>query len=95
MALSWDYEDTERLVARLSPPASPKDAERALKRVFQGFARELYRERHESQPTRLIRKELQALHKALAGLSPRTATVLRAELERGHSCRTRITRHNW
>jgi hypothetical protein len=83
MALSWDYEDAERLVARLAPPASPKDAERALKRVYHGFARELYRERHESQPTKQARKELLALQKALARLSPRTVTLLRAEIEKG------------
>jgi hypothetical protein len=83
MALSWDYDDAERLVARLSPPVSPKDAERVLKRVFNGFARELYRERHESQPAKQVKKELEALQRALSSLSPRTANVLRAELKKG------------
>jgi hypothetical protein len=83
MALSWDYEDAERLVARLSPLASPKDAELALRRIFHGFGRELHRERNESQRTKQVRKELATLQKALDELSPRTANVLRAELEKG------------
>jgi hypothetical protein len=83
MALSWDYEDAERLVARLSPPAPEQEAERALRRIFDGFARELYRERHESQPTKQVKKELRALQKALSSLSPRAANVLSAELDEG------------
>ena len=54
-----------------------------LRRIYIGFSRELYRERHESQTTKQVKKELVALQKALAGLSPRTANVLRAELEKG------------
>ena len=81
--LLWDYEDAERLVGQLSPPASPQEAERVLKRVFDGFARELWRERHESQTTKQVKKELTAFQKALAGLSPRTAAVLRTELKKG------------
>jgi hypothetical protein len=76
MGLSWDYEDVDCLVARLSPPVSPQEAERALRRVFRGFGRELYRERHESQPAKQTRQELEALRKALNGLSPRAANVL-------------------
>jgi hypothetical protein len=83
MALSWDYEDTPRLVARLSPPASRQEAERALRRIFDGFWRELYRERNESQSTKQVRKELATLQKALDKLSPRTANVLRAAVEKG------------
>jgi hypothetical protein len=70
-------------VARLSPPASPQEAERALRRVFRGFARELHRERHESQPTKQVKKELRAVQKALSGLSPRATNVLSAELDEG------------
>jgi hypothetical protein len=83
MALSWDHEDAERLVARLSPPASPQEAERALRRIFNGFARELFRERHESQTTKKVRKELESLKKALSSLSPRTMTVLCDALDQG------------
>jgi hypothetical protein len=71
MGLSWDYEDTERLVAQLSPPAGPDEAERALRQICRGYADELYRERHESQTTKQIRRELTAPHKALDGLSAR------------------------
>jgi hypothetical protein len=81
--LSWDHEDTPRLVGQLSPPASQQAAERVLRRVYEGYSRELYRERYESQMTKQVKKELRALQKALAGLSPRTADVLRAELKKG------------
>ena len=81
MALSWDYEDVPRLVARLSPPASPQEAERALRKVYRGFTAELYRERHESQPTKDVGRELIALQKALAGLSPRATNVLCGALD--------------
>ena len=83
MALSWDYEDAERVVARLTPPAPPKEAERALRRIFDGFARELYREQHESQPTKQVKKELRALQKVLSRLSPRAANLLSVELDEG------------
>jgi hypothetical protein len=76
MALSWDYEDIPRLVGQLSPPVSPQDGERALKRIFSGFARELGREQHERQPTSQVRQELGALRKALDSLSRRADTVL-------------------
>jgi hypothetical protein len=76
MALSWDYEDAERLVAQLSSPARPHGAELALKRVYRGFASELSRERREGQPAKQVRQELEALRKALDGLSPRAQTAL-------------------
>jgi hypothetical protein len=76
MALSWDYEDADRLVAQLSPPACPQEAERALRRIYRGFAQELFREQREGQPAKQVRRELEALRKALHGLSPRAETAL-------------------
>jgi hypothetical protein len=75
--------EAHRIVARLSPPAPSQEAERVLRRVFDAFGRELYREQHESQPTKQVKKELKALQKVLSSLSPRAANVLSAELEEG------------
>jgi hypothetical protein len=76
MALSWDYQDAERLVVQLSPPVCPQDAERALRRIYRAFAQELFREQREGAPAKQVRRELEALHKALGGLSPRAETAL-------------------
>jgi hypothetical protein len=81
MTLSWDYQDAERLVAQLSPPAWPQDAELALRRVYGAFARELNREQREGQPAKQVRRELEALRKALGGLSPRAETALSDALD--------------
>jgi hypothetical protein len=83
MTLSWDYEDAERLAGQLSPPASPQEAERVLRRIYKGFAHELWREQHESQPTKQVRQELEALRKALDGLSRRATDVLCNALDEG------------
>jgi hypothetical protein len=83
MALSWDYEDTPRLVGQLFPPATPQEAERALRRVYKGFAHELWRERHESQPAKQVRQELETLRKTLNHLSRRAAAVLCGALDEG------------
>jgi hypothetical protein len=81
MVLSWDYEDVPRLVGQLSPPASPQAAERILHQIYRGFGRELWREQHESQSAKQTRRELEAVRKALGGLSPRAEAALCGALD--------------
>jgi hypothetical protein len=79
MALSWDYEDVPGLVAQLSPPAAPDAAERALRRIYRAYGREL--SRNPCQKAEQVRQELKALERALDGLSPRATNVLCAALD--------------
>jgi hypothetical protein len=79
MGLHWDPDDARQLVAQLAPPTAPAAQEHAasvLKRIYRALARELYQEQDESQKNEQVRQELEALRRALEGLSGRATNIL-------------------